>query len=91
MSEKKKTKRRVIGSVLASKDNPKETYIKIREDITLSKGVTLRLESKRSQLESVEAAMAAGKLSEEMGEKIKERISKIPDWVKFEIVQFLSE
>ena len=81
-----KAKRSVIGSVCKSKDTGKPDYIKVRDDLTLRKGQILRLESKKFQLESLQGAVSAGKLSSELGEKIKERIEKIPDWVRFEIV-----
>jgi len=88
--EKKKVKRRVIGSVLSSKDDPKQRYIKIREDVVLKAGQTLRLESAKQQLEGLEAAVSAGKLSEEMAEKVRDRINKIPNWVVAEIIQLSS-
>lgn len=81
-----KSKRSVVGSVCKSKDAGKPDYIKVRDDMTLRKGQILRLESKKYQLESLQGAVAAGKLSNELGEKIRERIEKIPDWVRFEIV-----
>lgn len=85
--EKKKYKRRVVGSVLKDKNDPKVSYIKMREDVVLKGGEIIRLESKKQQLASLEAAMAAGKITEEMGNTIKERIEKIPDWVLFELVK----
>jgi hypothetical protein len=81
-----KAKRSVVGSVCKSKDSGKPDYIKIRDDMSLKKGQILRLESKKYQLESLQGAVSAGKLSSELGEKIRERIEKIPDWVRFEIV-----
>lgn len=81
-----KAKRSVVGSVCKSKDSGKPDYIKIRDDMTLRKGQILRLESKKYQLDSLQGAVNSGKLSNELGEKIKERIEKIPDWVRFEIV-----
>lgn len=87
--EKKKLKRRVIGSVVKAKEG-NGSYIKIREDVVLKKGQSLRLESAKAQLTSLETAVSAGKLSEEMAEKVRERISKIPSYVMFEIIQ-LSE
>ena len=81
-----KIKRRVIGSVCKSKDSGKPDYIKIREDIVLKKNQSLRLESKKFQLESLESASSQGKVSPELTEKIRDRIDKIPDWVRFEIV-----
>jgi len=81
-----KAKRSVVGSVCKSKDSGKPDYIKVRDDLTLRKGQILRLESKKYQLESLQGAVSAGKLSSELGDKIRERIEKIPDWVRFEIV-----
>ena len=81
-----KTKRSVGGSVCKSKESGKPDYIKIREDLSLKKGQVLRLESKKFQLESLQGAVSSGKLSSDLGEKIKERIEKIPEWVRFEIV-----
>lgn len=81
-----KMNRRVIGSVVKSKEAGKPDYIKIRDDLALRKGQTLRLESQKFQLESLLGAVQAGKVSQEMGEKIKERIDRIPDFVRFEIV-----
>jgi len=87
--EKKKLKRRVIGSVVKAKEGT-GSYIKIREDVVLKKGQSLRLESAKAQLASLEAAVTAGKLSNDMADKVRERISKIPTYVMFEIIQ-LSE
>jgi len=81
-----KAKRSVVGSVCKSKDLGKPDYIKVRDDMSLRKGQILRLESKKYQLDSLQNAVTAGKLSSELGEKIRERIEKIPDWVRFEIV-----
>lgn len=81
-----KSKRVVIGSVIKSKDKGKPDYVKIRGDHALKDGQTLRLESKQSQLDSVEAAFAAGKLSDSAAQMIRERINKMPDFVRFEIV-----
>lgn len=81
-----KMTRKVIGSVVKAKEAGKSDYIKIRDDINLRKGQTLRLESQKYQLDSLLGAVKAGKVSEEMGEKIKERIDRIPDFVRFEIV-----
>ncbi|NDD84120.1 hypothetical protein EBZ38_07580 [bacterium] len=81
-----KTRRKVIGSVCKSKDAGKPDYIKIREDVVLKKNQSLRLESKKFQMESLEGATAQGKVSAELSEKIRDRIDKIPDWVRFEIV-----
>lgn len=81
-----KLSRRVIGSVVKAKDTGKPDYIKVRDDVSLKKGQIVRLESPKFQLESLVSAMQAGKVSEDLGEKIKERIEKIPNFVRFELV-----
>lgn len=86
MSKPKYT-RRGVGSVIKSKDPGGSDYIKIRDDVSFKKGDTLQLESAQSQLASLERAVSDGKLSEEVAEKVRDRIQKIPDWVRFEIVQ----
>ena len=55
------------------------------------KGLNLRLESKKMQLESLESAVTAGKLSGDVAVKIKERIEKIPAYVLFEIILLQEE
>ncbi len=79
--------KRTLGSVVKGRDG-KPDYIKIKDDVVLKKGQILNLESVKNQLESLQKAVAAGKLSAENGEKIKERISKVPDWVRFEITMY---
>lgn len=74
-----------IGSVLSGKDDPKSTYIKIDQDISLKKGETLSVQSKTQASERLEAAIAAGKLSGEIAEKARARLEKWPSFVKFEI------
>ena len=83
-------KRIVIGSLCKETDEKREkgypNYIKIRDDINLKKGEFIRAESKAFQLQSLEGAVAAGKLSGDVVDKIKERIEKIPDWVIAELI-----
>lgn len=81
-----KPKRRVIGSVVKSKEANKPDYIKIREKVTLEEGQCLSLESQKFQLERLQTALSAGKISEEMADKVKERLEKMPNWVRFDIV-----
>jgi hypothetical protein len=81
-----KSKRSVVGSVCKSKEAGRPDYIKVRDELTLRKGQILRLESKKFQLESLDSAVSSGKLSSDLGDKIRDRIEKIPDWVRFEIV-----
>lgn len=82
-----KYSRLVVGSVLRSKNAGDPPYIKFSESVTLTKGATLKLESKKFQLESLQGAVEAGKVSEDVAEKIQQRIEKIPDFVLFNIVQ----
>lgn len=77
-------KRRKVASILKGKDGAAD-YIKVSEDVTLKAGSFLNLESKKSQLESLESAR--DKMSEENFEKAQERINKMPDFVRFEIIQ----
>lgn len=86
MTEKKKYKREVIGSFLKAKDSNKPPYIKIKSDATFKANDIIRVENKKFQLESLEAAVSAGKLSGEIAEKARERINKIPDFVIAELV-----
>ena len=80
-------KRTKIGSVLKSKTDGDPDYIKLDVDITLKKGDTLSLESKKSKLASLEKAVENGKLSGELETKIREGIEKMPTFVRFEIVR----
>ena len=65
-------KRREVGSVVKGKDG-KPPYIKLSSDVSLKKGQYLNLESKATQLKSLEGAVEAGKISAELGATIKER------------------
>lgn len=77
-----------IGAVLKSKNPGDSDYIKIGDkDVVLKAGTTLRLDSKAGQIKSLEAAYKAEKLSKENYEKAKARIDKIPEWVRFDVVQ----
>lgn len=84
--------RRTIGSILKPSaetlaKNPKAgRYIKINEDVVLSKGTIINLESKQSKIESLQAALASGKLSEEYVEKLIAQAEKMPDFVAFDLV-----
>ena len=80
-------KRLKIGAVLKSKDTTQPDYIKIDQDITLKKGDILNLESKKSRLAQVEKSLAEGKLTDEVADKIKEEIDKMPEFVRFNIIK----
>lgn len=76
-----KTKRQVVGSVCKAKDASKPDYVKMRD------GRIFRLESPKFQLENLNKAVRDGKLSEEVAQSIRERIEKIPAFVRFEMVE----
>jgi len=94
-----KLQRTVVGSIYRAKDKTKSDYIHFRGDTKIKntflealnkmdekKGLSLILESKTAQLTSLDSALAEGKLSEDIAGKIRERINKIPDYVRFEII-----
>lgn len=79
-----------IGSICKSKDPTKSDYIQIRKDLkeplVLNAGDYVQVETKAFQLASLERAVAAGKVSEEVAVKQRERIEKIPDFVRAELI-----
>ena len=79
--------RKTIGSILKSKNEGETDYIKISEDIVLKKGDTLSLESMKSQLASLERAVENGKLSQEVSDKMRVNIEKMPSFIRFNIVK----
>jgi len=79
------SKRKVIGSVVRGKEG-KPDYIKVRGTHVLKDGQFLNLESKDQQLASLDAAVASKKVSVETAAGVRERINKIPDFVRFEII-----
>lgn len=79
-----KKKYLTVGSVVKGQ-NGKPDYIKLSQDVSLKKGQFLNLRSKKDRLASLDAMEASGKLSGEILEKLRERASKIPDFVRFEI------
>jgi hypothetical protein len=90
MSNTKKYARNNIGSIVKSKDPNKSDYIQIRKDLkealVLNAGDFISVETKAFQLASLERAVASGKLSEEQAAPARERINKIPDFVRAELV-----
>lgn len=82
--------RQKIGSVYKSQDPAKSNYIKVdlqnKDSITLKHGEYVQVESKAYQLKSLQAAVEAGKISEENGEKARARIEKMPDFVLGELI-----
>ena len=83
-----KLKRAILGSFYKAKEEGKSPYIKItsKNGITLKEGDIIRVENKKFQMASLEAAIQAGKINGEIAEKARERISKIPDFVLGELV-----
>lgn len=83
-----KLKREVLGSFLKAKEDGKTPYIKItsKNAVTFKEGDIIRVENKKFQMASLEAAIQAGKLTGEIAEKARERINKIPDFVLGELV-----
>lgn len=80
-----KLKRVSVGSVCKSKTEGQPDYIKMRD------GKVFRLESPAFQLKSLEGAVAAGKLSEDIAEQVRSRIEKTPAWVRFEIIELVED
>jgi hypothetical protein len=77
--------RNQVGSFCKNKDPNKPPYIKMRD------GKIYRVESAKFQLQSLEKAVTDGKLTEEVAVKVRDRISKMPDWVLGEVVEFTDE
>jgi len=82
-----KWKRTVVGSVLAQKDDKKKFYIKFKQDVNIKAGDFINLESKQNQIDSIQKAFDEGKVSEDVLESALERIEKMPDFVKFDLVK----
>ena len=79
-------KREVVGKVLKGKEG-KGDYIQVARDVQLKKDEYLNLESKSTQLARIEELVETGKMGAEAAEAARERINKIPDFVRFEIVK----
>lgn len=86
MSENKKRKRTIVGQICKNKDPNKANYIQFSKDVNLKAGDYLQAESKSFQLKSLAQAMSDGKISEEIGTEIRERVEKIPDWVIAQLI-----
>lgn len=69
-----------IGAILKSKNNNNGFYIKIDQDVSLKKGDYVTVKNPR---ETVEELLSKGVLTEEQAQ---ERLQKIPDWVKYELI-----
>ena len=80
------SKRTKVGSLLRSKEGT-GVYFKANTDFTLKKGDTLNVATKKEQLESLEKAVASGKLAAEKAAQVREIVEAIPDWVFAEVFQ----
>lgn len=67
-----------VGSLRKGKTG--SLYITVQEDVVLKKGDVLQLQDPRKKLE---AGAAAGRMSTEAAQ---ERIAKIPDYVRYDVV-----
>jgi len=75
---------RIVGSIKKSKTGGAD-YVDIRDD--LKKG-TYNLRNKKQAIDSIQAALEAGKLSEEYAEKLLADTEKLyPDFVRFNIIK----
>ena len=93
MAKKRKV---IIGSIIKGRvdeatGKTKPDYIKVNGEHVLRNGDYLNLETKASQIESLNAAVAAGKLQEATAAKIRESIDKIPDFVRFQVSRLIEE
>jgi hypothetical protein len=88
---KPKYRREKVGSICKGKDG-KSDYFKVFKDHTLLDGSYLNLESKKDQLKNLEEGIAAGRLKDpETIASMRERIDKIPDYVRFEVYKVNKE
>lgn len=65
----------------------KPDSFKVYGNHTLLDGQYLNLESKADQLRNLEKGIASGKLTGDIVEKIRDRLNKIPDFVRFEVIK----
>lgn len=79
--------RKTIGSIVKGRDG-KPDYIKVNVDVVLKQGQFLNLESQQYQLASLDKAVADGKIKEDTAEQVRERINKLPAFVRFEITTY---
>lgn len=72
-------KRDSIKINLRDKEGKPTSYV-------LTDGQYLNLESKADQLKDLEFLITSGKINEDTAKYLKEKVNKIPDFVRFEIV-----
>ena len=85
-----KYKRVTVGDIVKGKDG-KPDYIKVQNDVVLKRGDYLNLESKAQQLKNLDESLSSGRISGEFAEQLRERIEKIPDFVRFQIIRSTKE
>lgn len=88
--------RKTIGSVVKSKTNPKETMIKISQDVSLKKGQYVNLENESGELAGIQKALAAGAIDEAYAAELSTKATarwnkevgdkKVKDFVLFNLV-----
>lgn len=80
-----------MGSLYKSKEPTSNDYVKIYlpegETLTLKNGDVLQFETKKSKVEGINRAVAAGKLKPESAQVMLEYANKLPDYVRGELVQ----
>lgn len=87
MEPKTKRKRIIVGDMLKAKAGSSSApYIKVSQEVTLRPGDIISVESKGYQLQSLEAAKTAGKISDDLYETRKEQIGKTPDFVMGKLI-----
>lgn len=74
-------KYRKVGQVLKGKDG-KGFYIKMDEDVTLTKGQIVNVNDPRKQPAEL---LALGVISEETAADMQKRAEALPEWVKFNL------
>lgn len=78
----------VFGEVLKDKEDETKSYIKVKRP--MEEGVSYSLETLGDQIESIERAVDAGKLPADVGNEIKEKVTKaMPDFVRFQITKLV--
>jgi hypothetical protein len=73
-----------VGSLLKAKDG-KGVYFKASMDFSVQKDKFLSVATKKEQIVSLEEAVRNGKIKPENGEKIRERLETIPEFVFAEV------
>lgn len=88
-----KTKRRKIGSIVKGRDGKPDyfqAYIKDQDgkpgSYVLKDGQFLDLESKAKQLADIKFLVENDKIDADTGKYLTDRVNKIPEYVRFEVI-----